>query len=148
MVLVSLSSLAVPADALAAPHPAFLAGFLCRTRETRFEMAVQIQLSWFPRSSFLRSVLQLAAGACLLCLVALSPQLQICSPLTSGFRLDKSHWPCGPNLSVLSLPRVLWLSSFTESCHLTRVPLLLHHLARFDRGCHRDSARHTAPSAS
>ena len=27
-------------DALAAPHPAFLAGFLCRTRVTRFETAV------------------------------------------------------------------------------------------------------------
>ena len=33
----------------------------------------------------------------------------------SGFRLGNSRWPCGTKLSAVSLPRVLWPSSFSES---------------------------------
>ena len=43
-----------------------------------------------------------------------------------------------PNLSALSLSRVLWPSSVADSCHFTRVSLILLHLARLDRERRRD----------
>ena len=62
--------------------------------------------------------------------------------------LNQSPWSCGPNSSTLSWPRVLWPSSFSESCRFSRVPLVLHHLARYDWRLHRDGAWHTTLNAS
>ena len=129
-----------------------------RTRGSRFETAVMTwsnpsradlqdpnTLSRFPQSSFQRSPSAL-------------PHVAVSSPFSvwSHYRLklrDVHHWllaclnlflwSCGPYSSALTLLRVLWPSSCSERCQFTSVPLVLHHLTRFDWGLHRDNTWHT-----